>query len=171
MRSSGFNFLLLLSLGFSFSGLALDSYDRQPFNLERIKHKYTADPDCDVIPWQEAKITFIYNDVTKTINVLLDEVEYLAYSPLDNLNSGKFEFASCWSDGFKGYTENEFYNDRLVKRKIIQESGFLCNGGSVKSSESAVYEFAGNTMIMRYIYANYERGTVADRSCTFSRIE
>ena len=160
--------LVFVGLGLSRHGFAIDRFNRSPFNIENLNHEYKADSDCEIKEFQGAQIKFMYID--KDVHVLVNGLETAEQSPIQFLNMGKQTFSSCRSNGIVGYSDNELYNDRLVKRTILQRAGFLCSGGRAKSSEEAIYEFIDSRLVVRMIRASYENQIANDLSCSMTRI-
>ncbi len=160
--------LVLIGLGLSRPSLAIDRFNRSPFNVENLKHEYRADSDCEIKEFQSAQVKFLYVD--KDVHVIVNGVETAEQSPIQFLNMGKQNFSTCRSNGIVGYHENELYNDRIVKRIILQRAGFLCSGGRAKSSEEAIYEFIDSKLVVRMIRASYENQIANDLSCSMTRI-
>lgn len=158
-------------LGLVNSSWALDHFSRMAFNTDVLSYEYKADQDCEIVDFQGRNVSFIYQPAQYQVNVLLNGLEYTRYSPIRNLNQGKIEFSTCWSDGSMGYNLNEFYNNRITKKTEYQDSGILCLGGFPISSHEATYSFIKNRLIIRLTDADFEKDTARDETCSFTRIQ
>lgn len=163
--------LVVVSLSLASNGWAIDHFNRQSFDTDNLRYEYKADLDCEVTDVQGTNLSFKYDKSASQIHALFNDTEFSAFSPIDNLNSGKTFFTACRADGVRGYRENESYNNRIVKKTIIHSTGKHCVGIKPKSSEDVSFEFVKNKVVMRLVYANYEEGLVSDLSCSFTRIQ
>lgn len=86
----------------------------------------------------------------------------------DEINTGKKEFSSCWSDGIMGYSETTAKTNLLKSITIYKNSGFMCNGGMEKNRHIQELSLKGNILI----YRDYWKPTSAlsEVKCVFERL-
>lgn len=153
------------------SSWALDRFTRTAFNFDNFNYEFKADPDCEIEHLQSTQMSFTYSAKNGAVHVFVNGKESINYSPIEKLNGEKSQFTSCWSDGVVGYEKSDFYNDRIIKKLVIESSGFLCQGGTTLFSEEVIYTFHKNKLIVRLISANYIDDNVYDYSCSLTRIQ
>jgi hypothetical protein len=162
---------MILSLLFiSTSALALDQGPKKEFNLDNIRYQYQSDGHCNLKEVDGTVLRFTYDPAKLTINAFFNDKQYYNYSPIDNLNKGKMEFNSCWSDGFMGYRDNKFYDNTIIGKTVIVSPGFFCMGGRDLRVREVRYSFKKDKLFLRVTYADYDRDEAMDETCSFTRI-
>jgi hypothetical protein len=106
-----------------------------------------------VAPCSEQPFDLVADPVNHKVQLIISDPAHpptggvqIEYSPFENINEGKREFNSCFSDGVLGYRITVGSGTRIEQTVIYLKPGFMCQGKAEKDRVVETLELEGDLL-------------------------
>lgn len=122
--------LLKILFLIGFNCLAFDDKTKVEFDLALISNDFFVDPaadNCELDVFKNERIKFAYHPGKNEIQIFAGDSLLRA---IPHMNAGKKEFSFCWSEGIKGFVNNQFFANKMQFKKVTYSTGSMCVEGT-----------------------------------------